>query len=532
MRKRKQYRQEEQLTFISSVIRKRHQMVQKGKRAEIKDFIISSKKVLCYFLVIITFLYGFFPLLNLNNFRNNISTNFSNNFIADYIGSKGIFSYGAESNEAKVSTKEKSDLKDLKEKEQDESQKSKVKNFSNALIYCDNTGENLYRYRSELKVPLTLSEVRLMASIVSVQKLPLEKNIEMTKAMLSDDSRVLGLKKGDKVTVETLLNGLLLSNSKTCLKALALTISDSEKDFVNILNIAAKNYSLKETNFKVLFPKGDNKKQGVSNASDFLEMGKIINDDKTLLQIIKREKYSGNILGTKRKVTFVNDNYNVEKAKKLGIIGIISSSNNDYADKIFFYSQKGLNLIGVFYNLGDRPYLTMEEVLGKVETKVKGIKKISKGEVIDKVFVRKGAETSVPMVAKEDGIIYLPKEAEESLVKVKVIQKKSIEAPIKRGEELGVAYITVGGDKVLEVPLVSPKNIEKGWVLSYIGISNKVTLIILGVIAFIVLFIIWRRINILKSRRRRQKKREKMIMRRALKELEEERERRRRGFWD
>ena len=113
----------------------------------------------------------------------------------------------------------------------------------------------------------------------------------------------------------------------------------------------------------------------------------------------------------------------------------------------------------------------------------------------------------------------MPKEASEDIVNKKTVLPKSIKAPIKEGQQVGVVEIYEGDVLRDKVPIVATESIGKGTFLSIFGIEDKIAVKIilalkiiggiLGVLAFVSILYIFYKKNQIK--RKRTKRRQQMI---------------------
>ena len=152
------------------------------------------------------------------------------------------------------------------------------------------------------------------------------------------------------------------------------------------------------------------------------------------------------------------------------------------------------------------------------------------GSVGRQVIQRRGAVTKLKAYTAEEGYAYLPKEGAKSLISTSVSMKTDVTAPVKSGDVVGYFRISVGDDVVNEVPLVIHEDVEKGWILSYFGISNMMTILIGVIGAALILFLIWAAAARAKVKRKRRKARERQIQRLAQEQYRKERDRQERDW--
>ena len=94
--------------------------------------------------------------------------------------------------------------------------------------------------------------------------------------------------------------------------------------------------------------------------------------------------------------------------------------------------------------------------------------------------------------------------------------------------EEGSIFCRLFGMRLLVIHFVAGSDVEMGWLPSYIGISNRASVIASVVIFLVLLLLLVRNINIARSRRRRRRLRRDKALEIARHELEEEQRRRKR----
>ena len=170
-------------------------------------------------------------------------------------------------------------------------------------------------------------------------------------------------------------------------------------------------------------------------------------------------------------------------------------------------------------------YKDIATLVEYVRNNVQPYTALEKGTVFDKkARVKEGAVKYVTGEAAEDGVINLPEGASASLVMVDTVFNEEITAPVYQGDVIGEAVIYLADEKVSSVDIIATRDVEKGWFLSKIGLTNTQTIIIISVLSLvIILFIVistLRSINKSKAKKRRQEKIKEM----ALKQIDREKD--------
>lgn len=394
-----------------------------------------------------------------------------------------------------------------------------------AVVYCENTGEVVFTKNEDMKLQ-PYSVTKLITALVTVMNSPLDRTVEVSPAAASQSGSCVGLKAGEKVTVEELLYGALVQSGNDAAYALAESVSGSKDKFVKQMNRVAKNIGCTGTHFDS--PAGLKSGNNYTTAEDLMMITKVVMDNETIREIAGTEKYM------------------MKPTNKSGVralkSGVFSIDDSVYAGKNGVWDGEATTALGCDVNglnlyvviLGDTEEGRTADAKALIkysDDKIEGVLAVKGGENVGSVRVRRGAETKVDVFTARDGYAYIPSEGSRSLISTEIAINDEVKAPLKSGDEVGTYKIKVGNELVNEVPLIVKKDVEVGWPTSYLGISNRLALII-GIAAAVILsvLVILLIIRIIvKIRRRIARKRKAMEI--ARKEMEDEEDRRKRG-WD
>lgn len=396
-----------------------------------------------------------------------------------------------------------------------------------AMVYCENTGETIYRKEtSEKRSPYSIT--KLMTAILAVQKCPLDKKVTVSAQAASQKGSSAGLKKGEVVTVEELLYGALLESGNDAAYALGEAVSGSGNmsEFVDLMNETADNIGCHRTHFSN--PTGIYSKSNYTTASDFMKIARVALANETVRKIAGTVRYHMGANNKSNGRTFVNK-VGVLKKSASGIVAAKSGYGGDQDCSLAaIYNKNGLELcIVILTDTTAARYSDLSTLIDYAKGKVKGIRAIEKDKNVGKVHVNGGADTSLAVYTTEDGYAYLPKEGSRKLITTKSVIDKDVTAPVKAGQRVGTYNIYVSGELVNSIPLVVKEGTETGWLPSKIGISNFATTIIGIILLCLLLFRLYIGHLRRKARKRRALARKRQVERLARKRLmEEERARR------
>lgn len=397
-----------------------------------------------------------------------------------------------------------------------------------AIVYCENTGEVVYAKESRVKHP-PYSLAKLVTAMVVIRTTPLDKEVKVSENAASQTGKLVGLKKGEKITVEKLLYGMLMGGGNDAAYALSECVSGKKtKKFVKKMNKMAKNLGCERTHFSD--PAGYKSEETYTTARDFLRILRVALTDETIEKITGTKQYEiprTNKNGSRAltsTVPLLND------PKAYVYAGMDGLHNQEHASTAVGTRKDGLRLFIVL--LADKELQreadirTLEEY---AEKNVQGIQVVRKGKAMGKVRIRHGAKTSLSVYTARDGYAYLPAEGSEALIRHN-LKMKEVTAPVKEGDVLGYYEICIGDKVSNRVPLIAKEAVEVGWFPSYIGISNKTTIVIMVILGVLLLLVLWILVMRARLKRQRARKRREMIREKARLEYLEEEDHRKRDW--
>lgn len=341
----------------------------------------------------------------------------------------------------------------------------------------------------------------------------------------------MNLKPGEKISVESLLYGALIANSDDAAYALGEAVSAGDMGkFVKMMNEMVRNIGCKETHFTN--PVGKPDPEHYSTANDMMQIMKVVSSNEVFAKISSSDKKD--IKPTNLTPARSLSNSWPEVAKDRNIVAVQRGDGGDNGETavLISYNYKGLRLVIAVMGAPKTDGLEKDAnaLIKYAVNSVRGIKVISKGDEIEKAYIKGGAKTRVPAFATDDGYAYLPKEGSKELIRGTVSMDENLKAPVKRGTRVGTYNIYVADDQVNKIPLVIDMDVEEGWFPSKVGISNMATMLILFGILCIIFIWIYIRIRIKQKKRRAALRRRKMAYQEALRQIEIEEDRRRRGW--
>lgn len=162
-----------------------------------------------------------------------------------------------------------------------------------------NSGRVLHSLNADEKLPMA-STTKILTALTVIENFNLDKEITVPKNAVGIEGSSIYLRCGEKLTVEELLYGLMLRSGNDCAECLALTLSNSRSEFINLMNKTAQKYGAVNSCF--LNPHGLPEDGHYTTAKDLCVIS---------VAAMKNEKFR-KIVATKR-VEISNDGYDYNR---------------------------------------------------------------------------------------------------------------------------------------------------------------------------------------------------------------------------
>lgn len=183
--------------------------------------------------------------------------------------------------------------------------------YKAAALFDVNNSKTTYAYNATAKM-YPASITKIMTALVAIESADLseEVTVEVDSSDFAADEQTCGIHKGDKLTLEALLNGLLLYSGNDNAEAIAYYIGGSIEGFADMMNKKAQ--ELMATNTHFANPSGLHDENHYTTAYDIYLIFNECVKHKEFTDIIGRSSYTADIQssnGTTRKVTWKPTNY-------------------------------------------------------------------------------------------------------------------------------------------------------------------------------------------------------------------------------
>jgi D-alanyl-D-alanine carboxypeptidase len=313
------------------------------------------------------------------------------------------------------------------------------------------TGEVLTSHAGEER-RLVASTTKLMTTYVAMKDLPLSKIVKAQPYEYEYGESVMGLRAGQKISVEDLLYGLILLSAGDAAHTLAIESAGSVKKFVAEMNRYSAALGLTNTHFQN--PVGLDAKGNFSSALDLATLTMELEKIPAFAKIADAREHTLKSVNPPRKIKTIN-----ELLEMAPWVTGVKTGHTWKAGYVLVGSgeKRGIRLISVAI---DAP-TDETRFSDNLELLEWGFRQYHRRKAI-----RKGTELASPSIRYSGG--ELPLVVGHSLkvamrdgqkVEVDVDAPREVTGPIRRGAKLGTATVSIDGLRAGRVPLLASRRV-------------------------------------------------------------------------
>ena len=339
------------------------------------------------------------------------------------------------------------------------------------ILQDHHSGEILYEKDADAKI-YPASMTKIMTAIVTFDLLKkgetsLDEMITISKKawrMSQSGYSSMFIMLNDQVSVEDLLKGIIIISGNDACVALAEGLSGSEEDFVVLMNEKAKELGLENTNFNN--SSGINDVNNYSTPRDILKMSRyMIKNYPEYYSYFKETTFTWDRTGGD---PITQGNRNPLLYKNIGVDGIktgfLTVEKYSLASSIKLEERRVTAVASGFETKNSRSRESIK-ILNWGLKKFDTIQIAKKDEIIASLNVWLGKKVRVDVVTLENLYLTIPKRKKKT-IKAVLEYDGPIEAPIKKGEKLGLLNVYISGELKKQIDILSAENIKRSNVFS------------------------------------------------------------------
>ena len=397
-----------------------------------------------------------------------------------------------------------------------------------AIMVSADTGEIVYSKKANTRrYPASLTKIMtaliLLENTDDLDKEVITVSSYAVNSLLGTGSSVGGLKIGEKITARQMLYYLLMISANDGALAVAEHYGKTVDGFIAMMNKKAKELGMKNTHY--MNPHGLHHENHYTTCYDMSLLTKAALKYSAFEKVVATTRYNMPATNLSNEKLFVTTNmlqdistayyYKHASGVKTGYTDeagrcLVTTAKKDGYSYILVLMKCPVydNGYRVRYEFTDSKNL-FEWMFNNFEYKTV----YDTSSIVGEAKVGLSWESDhVALIPKEGLSAILPIEADLSTVKTEItLYEEEINAPVKKGDELGEAKVTYAGEELGTLVLVAGDNVEGSTILTawhyiMIGLKSDVFKYICMVIGAIVLiFILY--VIIINAKRKKKKRR-------------------------
>ena len=335
-----------------------------------------------------------------------------------------------------------------------------------AILQDHHSGKILYEKDADTRIyPASLTKI--MTSIVAFDLL--KKGETSLDEMITISEKAWRLSQSgyssmfimlnDEISVEDLLKGIIIVSGNDACVALAEGLSGSEEDFVVLMNEKATEIGLENSNFNN--SSGINDVNNYSTVRDVLKMSRyMIKNYPEYYSYFKETSFTWDRTGGD---PITQGNRNPLLYRNIGADGIktgfLTVEQYSLAASVKVGERRVTSVASGFKTKNSRSRESTK-ILNWGLKKFDTIQVAKKDEIIASVNVWLGKKNKVGVVPSEDLYLTIPKRKRKT-IKAVLEYDGPIEAPIKKGEKLGLLNVYISGELEKQIDILSTEDIKR-----------------------------------------------------------------------
>ncbi len=336
-------------------------------------------------------------------------------------------------------------------------------NAKSAILIEMNTGSVIYeKNKDEQLSPASMTKIMTMLLIMEAldkKQITMDEKVRASEYAASMGGSQIFLEPGEEMTVEQLLRGIAIGSGNDASVAMAEKLAGSEEEFVKLMNKKAAELGLKDTKFQNAT--GLPVQEHYSTAHDMAVMARELLKHEEITKFTSLyESYLRE--NTDKKFWLVNTNRLVKFYP--GVDGLKTGFTHEAKYCLTATAKKdNMRVIAVVFGAENPKERNAQvtQMLDYAFAKYQSRQVYKKDMPLAMLTIEKGQKKKVSLVTSEP-VSLLSKKGEEKLnIRPKIILNKDVQAPVKKGEQLGTVQMLLGDKIVSETPLIASEDVKR-----------------------------------------------------------------------
>lgn len=326
-----------------------------------------------------------------------------------------------------------------------------------AVVMEAKTGKIIYaKNPDEKRAPASTTKILTGALAIEEKGDSLDQMVTASVKAAATGESSIWLEKGEQLTLEQLLYGLLLNSGNDAAVAIAEYVAGSEEEFVRMMNQKAKEVGANNTNFAN--PNGLPNPNHYTTAKDLALIARYALQNPKFAEIVSTKTQTIPWPGHEWDRKLINTNkmlWRLEGANGVKT-GYTNAAGHCLVSSATRNGQQFITVVLASQNMWDDSTNLLEYAFANFER----VTIFRKGDMVTYAPVNQGMESKVPLLAASDVDAVVAKNEVKDLQN-RILLKQKIAAPVKQGDIIGNTKIYLYDQEIAAGDLVAAQDVHQ-----------------------------------------------------------------------
>lgn len=344
--------------------------------------------------------------------------------------------------------------------------------YSRAVVVYDRYSKTVIYGKNENDVRAMASTTKIMTAIILIENADLSQTVEVSKKAGNTGGSRLGLKAGDKITLNDLLYGLMLCSGNDAAVQIAETVGGSVEGFAEMMNKKAKELGLNNTSF--VTPHGLDENGHHTTAYELAVLADYALNNTTFAKVVNTKYYTVSINGTPKDLSNTNELLGYLQ----GVNGVKTGFTNNALRCLVTSTKRGdFNIITVVLG-ADTKKIRTKDSIKLIEYTYENYEQVDISKLVEseyekwrqnyKIEINKGVKSEVQTkLGEQQYKIYPLKKTDKENIQIEISDINYAEAPLLENTKLGCIDVKLNGKILYTVDIFTSEEVRKKDVKDY-----------------------------------------------------------------
>lgn len=322
-----------------------------------------------------------------------------------------------------------------------------------AAVIEEKTGRVLYAYQEDVRLPMA-STTKIMTAMLAIENCGLEEPVTAGENAYGVSGTSIYLEKGETLTMEQMLYGLMLASGNDAAIAIAEHVGGSIPGFCDMMNARAAELGCFDTHYAT--PHGLPADNHYTTALDLCRIARQAMALPFFRQVVSTQRAT--IPWQEHEYDRVVTNKNKLLSTYPGAIGIKTGYTKAAGRCLVFAAERdGMTVIGAVLNCPDW-FDRSAELLDQAFAEYRLYTALEKGEIVYRLDVINGVKDGVDLITAEP--LSAPLRRDEQ-AEISFSWSPAQPAGFRAGDVLGQATLSLQGETLCSVPLLAAESVPE-----------------------------------------------------------------------